>query len=63
MKKNISFLFFCSILLLTSISTTSCNRGYGCPAYGTKAKINKKGDLSSKSGSTQLFSKKMRSKM
>ena len=63
MKKKVSFLLFCSFLLMTSISTSSCSKGYGCPTYGTKANINKKGNMSNKRGSTNLFSKKMRSKV
>ena len=63
MKNKVAFLLFCSFLLLTSVSSTSCSRGYGCPSYGTKAKVNKKGDLSAKRGSTNLFSKKVRKKM
>jgi hypothetical protein len=63
MKKKISFLLFCSFLLLAGSSFTSCSRGYGCPSYGTKADINRKGEMSAKGGKTELFSKKMRSKM
>lgn len=60
MKKKISFLLFCSFLLLGSTSLVSCSKGYGCPSYGTKASINSKGEMSTQRGSSNLFPKKMR---
>lgn len=50
--------------LLGAIPVSSCNRGVGCPATESlRAKPNKKGEYSSKKGSSQLFPKDMRKKM
>ncbi len=59
--KRLLLLFSCSaMLILMGISTTSCSRGYGCPAVDTQVKTNRKGKLPSKGGSSTLFPKKMR---
>ena len=52
----LSILFFFSIL---SISNTSCSRGTGCPAYGTKATKKER----RKGGKSNLFDKKTRKKL
>ena len=59
----VAFLLFVCLGLF-SVGTSSCSRKSGCPAYETTtAKTNRKGELSTKSGSSNLFSKKMRRKM
>ena len=46
---------------LTTVTTSSCNRGTGCPAQeNLRAKTNRKGDLSTKRGQSALFPKKMK---
>ncbi len=54
---------FISLLFLFAFFTalSSCSRKTGCPANESlHAKTNRKGDLSTQRGSTQLFPKKMR---
>ena len=52
------------VLLLGSGLYASCSRKTGCPANETvHVKPNRKGELPTKGGSTNLFSKKMRKKM
>lgn len=63
MKKLVLLLFVCS-LFATSASLSSCSRKSGCPAYeSAKAPTNRKGELSTKGGSSNLFPKNMRKKM
>ena len=42
---------------------TACKTKSGCPTSQYRAKVNKKGMLSTKKGSSNLFSKSMRKKM
>jgi hypothetical protein len=57
MKKYFVSLF----LLLFLVGSSACQRKSGCPtAEYTKVKLNKKGELSSKGGKSQLFPKNMR---
>jgi len=53
---------FCAFLFLT---TSSCQRKSGCESAEkiSQAHLDKKGNLSTKRGSSNLFSKKMRKKM
>lgn len=60
MRRFLVLFTFSALLILMGISTTSCNRGYGCPAVDTQVKTNRKGKLPSKGGSSTLFPKKMR---
>ncbi|MCB0632518.1 MAG: hypothetical protein R2824_35160 [Saprospiraceae bacterium] len=63
MKKY--FLFFSLFLLLATISvgTSSCQRGTGCPAAdAASVRTDRKGKLSTKRGSSNLFPKHMRRK-
>lgn len=53
--------FWLLAIFLFSISISACNRKAGCPAYESAgAKTNRKGELSTKSGKSQLFPQKMR---
>ncbi len=54
-----TLLFLFSALCLT---TSSCSPRYGCPSVES-AKTNKKGELSTKPGKSQLFPKSTRKKM
>ncbi len=62
MKKLVLLLFVCS-LVVGSATLGSCSRKSGCPAYdSTKAPTNRKGELSTKGGNSNLFPKNMRKK-
>ncbi|MCI5083441.1 MAG: hypothetical protein MRY78_17210 [Saprospiraceae bacterium] len=54
-----------AVLLFASItvSTTSCNRGTGCPTNELDVKTDRKGRMSTKKGNSSLFPKKMKKKM
>ncbi len=57
------YLIFCLLALLSlTISLPSCAPKYGCPSVET-AKTNRKGELKSKKGKSELFPKSMRKKM
>lgn len=61
MKKVLLLLGFFAFFALTSTTTSSCSRKSGCiTAENAQVKTNRKGDLPSKGGSSQLFPKKMR---
>ncbi len=61
MKKFVYSFIFLLFLSMTVTTGTSCNRGYGCPSTeNLGAKTNRKGQLSSKKGQSNLFPKKMR---
>lgn len=47
----------------SSITITSCSRGYGCPAESANVKPDRKGRYGSKKGSSNLFPKDMRKKV
>lgn len=52
------------LLLSGALSTSSCGRKSGCPAYQSlHTDKNKRGELKSKKGKSELFSKKARKKM
>jgi hypothetical protein len=56
-KKHFVYL----LLFVLAATSVACQRKSGCPtAEYTKVKVNKKGDLSSKGGKSQLFPKNMR---
>ncbi|MFN7119298.1 MAG: hypothetical protein ACK4TA_21045 [Saprospiraceae bacterium] len=58
MKKWIISLIIIVLAASTSITTSSCSRKSGCPAYDTlKAPVNRKGELSTKGGKSGLFPK------
>jgi len=60
-KKYIILLF---IALMATFSTSSCKTGEGCESTEKyKANTNRKGELSSKRGNSNLFSKKKRKKV
>jgi hypothetical protein len=60
MKKKRFLLIITMLGLLLQISATACSRKSGCPAYDSlKASVNKKGELSTKSGKYSLFPKDM----
>lgn len=58
------FLFLATLLSLLAVTstTTSCNRGTGCPSYDSAgAKMDKDGKFKkTKRGRSNLFPKKMR---
>ncbi len=57
-------LLFCLCLGMMWVSSSSCNRKSGCPAYEqATTKANRKGQLSTKGGKSELFPKKMKRKM
>ncbi len=58
MKKSVILLVIIALASFTSITTSSCSRKSGCPAYDSlKAPVNRKGELSSKGGKSGLFPK------
>ncbi|MFK7937411.1 MAG: hypothetical protein AB8G22_28105 [Saprospiraceae bacterium] len=63
MKKILLLCSFLSCLLIFSTTTTSCNRGTGCPATdNAHVKPNRKGELPKKRGKSALFPKDMKKK-
>lgn len=61
MKKFVYSFVFLLFLSLTVTTGSSCNRGYGCPSNeNLGVKTTRKGGMSSKKGSSNLFPKKMR---
>jgi hypothetical protein len=58
--KTFSLLFS---LVFSSISYTSCSRGYGCPAESANVKPDRKGRYGNKKGSSNLFPKDMRKRV
>lgn len=60
-KLKIFILLFA--LIGSSISFTSCSRGYGCPAESANVKPDRKGRYGNKKGSSNLFPKDMRKKV
>ncbi|MFN4080242.1 MAG: hypothetical protein ACK4NS_05035 [Saprospiraceae bacterium] len=53
------------VMSIAALSLAACNRKSGCPAQDNlKPNVNRKGELkASKSGSSQLFSKKTNKKL
>ena len=63
MKKLLLILSCVCFFSVLTISTSSCNRGVGCPAYeDAHVKPDKKGKLPTKRGNSALFPKQMRRK-
>lgn len=62
MKKFFQFALLGLFLFSIVATTPSCNRGTGCPSENLGAKTSRKGKLSKKKGSTNLFPKNMRNK-
>lgn len=63
MKKLLLLCSFFSCLVLFSMTTSSCNRGTGCPASdNAHVKPNRKGELPSRRGKSTLFPKGMKKK-
>lgn len=61
MKKLFFLLIIIALSTVLELSTTSCSRKSGCPAYeNLKAPVNRKGELSGKGGNTSLFPKDMK---
>ena len=59
MKKLVPLLLIAAIVLSAG-TFSACSRKSGCPAYeSTKAPTNRKGELSTKGGSSSLFPKSM----
>ncbi len=60
--KNLFFLLIIIALgTVLELSTTSCSRKSGCPAYeNLKAPVNRKGELTTKGGKSGLFPKDMK---
>ncbi|MFM2394391.1 MAG: hypothetical protein RLZZ546_2373 [Bacteroidota bacterium] len=64
MSKKLPYLLAFSLILISFLSLSSCKTGEGCgleEKYG--AKIGDDGSMSSKRGSSNLFSKKQRKRM
>lgn len=60
MKRVFTLLIIMVLGVIVPLTTTSCSRKSGCPAYDTlKAPVNRKGELSSKAGKSGLFPKDM----
>ncbi len=58
MKK---FIVLFAALFLIGLGSSSCQRKVGCPATeNAQVKTNRKGELSTKGGKSQLFPKHMR---
>ena len=63
MKKVLLLLSCCFLLSMLTVSTSSCNRGVGCPAYeDAHVKPDRKGKLPTKRGNSSLFPKNMKRK-
>lgn len=63
LMKKLCFLFSICLLLATTMTSTACQRGTGCPAAdAATVRTDRKGKLSTKRGSSNLFPKKMRRK-
>jgi len=61
--KKLKLLLLCSSLLLVLPFISSCSKKTGCPVNETVGKTsNRKGELSTKRGKSNLFPKKMRKK-
>ena len=62
--RNYGVIGIIGLFLLASSLSFSCSRKSGCPAYeNVHAKPDRKGNLSTKGGSSNLFPKKMRNSM
>ena len=61
-SKRLPSLLIVTLLLFSGSTFTSCNRGTGCKMNESNLKTNRKGELSSKRGKTNLFPKKLRKK-
>lgn len=62
-KKCLFWFVFTAFTLLFAASFTSCAKKSGCPVNETVgAKTNKRGEFSTKRGSSNLFPKDMRAK-
>jgi len=59
-SKKLPSLLIIALLLFLGSAVTSCNRGTGCKMNESNVKNNRKGELSSKRGKTNLFPKKLR---
>lgn len=63
MKKHFLLFTLCLFLGTLMTSTTACQRGTGCPAAdAASVRTDKKGKLSTRRGSSNLFPKNMRRK-
>lgn len=61
--KKLFLLFGLCLMLSTVMTTTACQRGTGCPAAdAATVRTDRKGKLSTKRGSSNLFPKNMRRK-
>ena len=60
--KRLPSLLLVSLLIFSGATLSSCNRGTGCKMNESQVKTNRKGELSSKKGKTNLFPKKLRRK-
>ena len=61
--KKVFLLFSLCLLLGTVMTSTACQRGTGCPASdAATVRTDRKGKLSTKRGSSNLFPKNMRRK-
>lgn len=50
-----------SVLAISAVGTSACSRKTGCPAYeSAQTRTNRKGELPSKRGKSNLFPKEMR---
>lgn len=63
MKRLFTYLTIILIFGVFSFSSTSCNRGTGCPINdNATVKTNRKGKLPKRGGKSNLFPKNMRRK-
>ena len=61
--RKLLILFGLGLLITVSGISSSCNRGVGCPANeNVSVKTNRKGNLPTRRGASQLFPKDMRKK-
>jgi len=60
--RNLPFLFFVALLTFSGTSFSSCTPKVGCKINDGSANTNRKGELSSKRGKTNLLPKKHRKK-
>jgi hypothetical protein len=63
MRKYQYFLALLIFIFLLAISGTSCARKVGCPGDNAAVKVNKRGELPTQKGQSQLFDRKMRKRI
>lgn len=63
MRAKVKIFLLLFTIIGSTITISSCSRGYGCPAESANVKPDRKGRYGSKKGSSNLFPKDMRKKV